>query len=310
MKTKDKLLSLLEENRGSYFSGEEIAEKLSVTRAAVWKAVKSLREEGYQIDAVQNKGYCLAVQTDILSSQGIRKYLGPVCKDLELEILAEVDSTNAWIRQKAAVGAEEGCTIIANEQTCGKGRWGRSFYSPAGTGIYMSILLRPQGWSPEKAVRLTTMAAVSACEAAEEISGEKAEIKWVNDIYMRGKKVSGILTEASFSLESGCVDYAVLGIGFNVYKPEGGFPEELKHTAGAVFDSRQNDGKNRLWPRRSFPTAVFAGRSERPAWISGSAFLVFSLTWPTRRALPSPGSRAITVFPLREPAFSERTPPN
>lgn len=246
MKTKDKLLSLLEENRGNYFSGEEIAEKLSVTRAAVWKAVKSLREEGYQIDAVQNKGYCLAVQTDILSSQGIRKYLGPVCKDLELEILAEVDSTNAWIRQKAAVGAEEGCTIIANEQTCGKGRWGRSFYSPAGTGIYMSILLRPQGWSPEKAVRLTTMAAVSACEAAEEISGEKAEIKWVNDIYMRGKKVSGILTEASFSLESGCVDYAVLGIGFNVYKPEGGFPEELKHTAGAVFDSRQNDGKNRL----------------------------------------------------------------
>lgn len=246
MTTKETLLTLLEENRGRYFSGEEIAEKLSVTRAAVWKAVNGLRGDGYEIDAVKNRGYCLASDTDILSWQGVRKYLSSICGALTLDVLPSARSTNAVAREKAAEGAAEGYTVIANEQTDGRGRQGRKFYSPAGSGIYLSLLLRPKNCSPDQAVRFTTMAAVAACEAAEEISGERAEIKWVNDIYMRGKKVSGILTEASFSLETGCLDYAVLGVGFNVYMPEDGFPSELADTAGAVFARRQNDGKNRL----------------------------------------------------------------
>lgn len=232
--------------KASTFLGEEFAEKLSVSRTAVWKAVNSLRSDGYQIDAVQNKGYSLSVNTDILSAQGIQKYLKPVCDMIALEVLAEARSTNMLLREKASAGAPEGSAVLANAQTEGRGRLGRSFYSPADTGIYMSLLLRPAGLTPGEAVRITTMAAVAVCEAIEAVSGRPAQIKWVNDVYMEGKKVSGILTEASLSLESGSLDYAVLGIGLNAYPPVGGFPKEIEQIAGTVFPQRQNDGKNHL----------------------------------------------------------------
>lgn len=246
MGTKEQILDLFEKNKGEYFSGEEIAERLSVSRAAVWKAVNGLRSEGYHIDAVQNKGYSLSVETDILSAQGIQKYLRPVCDCIELDVLPTLDSTNTMAREKAEAGAPEGYTIIANSQMNGRGRSGRSFYSPSDTGIYMSLLLRPRNYSAGQAARLTTMAAVATCEAIENVSGEKAQIKWVNDIYVAGKKVSGILTEASIGLESGLLEYAVLGVGINVSPPNGGFPKELEDVAGAVFDGAQSDGKNRL----------------------------------------------------------------
>ena len=246
MGTKEQVLALFEENRGVYFSGEEIAERLAVSRTAVWKAVNTLRGEGYEIDAVQNRGYCLAANTDILSVPGIEKYLGPACSDMELHILQTVGSTNALVREQAGAGAPEGYTILANEQTEGRGRVGRRFYSPANTGLYLSILLRPENCPPQQAVKLTTMAAVAACEAIESVSQEKAWIKWVNDIYIDGKKASGILTEGSFGLEDGFLDYAVVGIGINVYPPKGGFPEELESIAGTVFHEPQSDGKNRL----------------------------------------------------------------
>ena len=246
MGTKEKLLSLFEENRGVYFSGEEIAEKLSVSRTAVWKGVNSLRGDGYRIDAVQNKGYSLSVETDILSEQGIRKYLELVCLGLELDVMDVAGSTNTLLREKANAGAPEGRVIMANAQTEGRGRRGRNFYSPADTGIYMSLLLRPKGYSPGQAVKFTTMAAVAACEAIEKVSGRQAWIKWVNDIYMDGKKVSGILTEASFSLENNALDYIVVGIGINAYPPGDGFPSGLQEIAGAVFHERHNDGKNHL----------------------------------------------------------------
>ncbi len=246
MGTKEEILTIFENNKGEYFSGEDIAEKLSVSRTAVWKAVKSLQREGYNIDAVQNKGYCLSVETDILSVQGIQKYLKPICKGMELNVVPALDSTNTMVREKAAAGAPEGYTVIANQQTGGRGRCGRGFFSPPDTGIYMSLLLRPLHCSAKQAVRLTTMAAVAACEAIEAVSGEKTQIKWVNDIYIAGKKVSGILTEASFGLEDGFLEYAVLGIGINVSLPKGGFPDELESIAGAVFQEAQNDGKNHL----------------------------------------------------------------
>lgn len=246
MGTKEKILALFEENKGIYFSGEDIAEKLSVSRTAVWKAVKSLQSEGYSIDAVRNKGYSLSANTDILSAQGIKKYLTLVCSEIELTVVSTVDSTNVAVREKAASGAAEGYTLLANNQTKGKGRIGRSFFSPADTGIYMSLLLRPHNYSAQQASKLTTMAAVAACEAIEAVSDKKALIKWVNDIFIDGKKVSGILTEASFNLENGFVDYVVLGIGINVYLPKGGFPSELNNIAGAVFNKSVSDGKNHL----------------------------------------------------------------
>lgn len=119
-------------------------------------------------------------------------------------------------------------------------------FSPKDTGIYMSLLLRPENYSAKQAVRITTMAAVAMCEAIEAVFDEKAEIKWVNDIFVRGKKVCGILTEGSFNLESGLLDYAVLGVGINIYQPKDGFPNELSAVAGAVFKKKQNDVKNRL----------------------------------------------------------------
>lgn len=246
MGTKEQVLTLFENNKGEYFSGEYIAENLSVSRNAVWKAVKSLRNEGYSIDAIQNKGYCLAVETDILSVQGIQKYLNPICKKMELNVVPTLNSTNTLVREKAASGASEGFVVIANNQTNGKGRSGRKFFSPTDTGVYMSLLLRPSYCSAKQAAKLTTMAAVAACEAIEEVSGEKAQVKWVNDIFVAGKKVSGILTEASFGLEDGYLEYVVLGIGINVFPPRDGFPDELKNIAGAVFRETQNDGKNHL----------------------------------------------------------------
>lgn len=246
MTTKEKLLELFESHKGCYFSGEEIAQKLCVSRAAVWKAVKSLRNDGYEIDAVTNKGYCLSTRTDILSSQGVRKYLSPDYRDMEFVILPTAESTNTLVREKANEGAWEGYTVISNEQTRGRGRYGRHFFSPTETGIYLSILLKPSTYSASQALGLTTIAAVAMCEAIEEVSTETAQIKWVNDIYVKGKKVCGILTEASFGLENGMLEYAVLGVGVNVYPPQGGFPEELLQTAGAIFDAPTEDAKNHL----------------------------------------------------------------
>ena len=246
MSTKGKILELFELNKGKYFSGEEIAKKLCISRAAVWKAVKSLQSEGYSIDAVTNRGYCLSVKTDILSPQGVRKYLKPEYDKLDIDVIPTSISTNGVVRQNADLGKPDGYTVIANEQTEGRGRMGRSFFSPPDSGIYLSLLLRPENCESHQAVKITTIAAAAICEAIEAVSGETAQIKWVNDIYVRGKKVCGILTEASFSLENGLLQYAVLGVGINVYRPEYGFPKEIEQIAGYIFDEPCDDAKNRL----------------------------------------------------------------
>lgn len=246
MATKELLLALLEENRGVYYSGEELAKQLSVSRAAVWKAINNLRDKGYEIHGAPNKGYCLSDQTDLLSVPGIQKYLAPQCQSLQLTCVSETVSTNTTLLEQAAAGAPQGCVLLAGAQTGGRGRVGKQFFSPRDTGIYLSLLLRPRLCPPGQAIRLTTMAAVAACEALEAVSGRQAAIKWVNDIYLDGRKVCGILTEGALSLESGYLDYAVLGIGMNLYPPRDGFPQELSTIAGAVFETVQSDGKNRL----------------------------------------------------------------
>ena len=243
MNTKDQLIALFENNKGEFLSGETIAEKLNISRTAVWKAVKGLRSNGYKILAVPNKGYSLSIQTDIISPQGIAKYLDS-SSSIKIIVYPTLTSTNTTAREKAVAGESE-CVIIANSQTGGKGRNGHTFYSPSDTGLYMSILLRPLGYPAHQAVKLTTMAAVAVCEAIESISDVKAEIKWVNDIFVGGKKVCGILTEASIGVENGFLEYAVVGIGINLSPPNGGFPSDIKNIAGAIFDEPQSV-KNRL----------------------------------------------------------------
>ncbi len=243
MSTKDKLLKLFEENKGTYLSGEEIADKLDISRTAVWKAVNSLKDSGYPIDSQKNRGYCLSPMTDIVSASGIGKYLST---GLTVEVYDEVVSTNTMLKERASQGAKEGLVIIANSQTGGKGRLGRQFYSPLDTGVYISVLLRPVTLPPQEALKVTTMAAVAASEAVDAVSGRESKIKWVNDIYLDGLKVAGILTEASVSMESGHLEYAVLGIGFNVYEPKGGFPDDIKGIAGAILPESAADAKNRI----------------------------------------------------------------
>ena len=246
MTTKENVLELFEKNKGVYFSGEELAGKLHVSRASVWKAVDGLRKEGYAIDAVTNKGYCLSEKGDILSAQGILKYLSEEYQKMNIRVAKETESTNVVVREYAEQGMEEGFLFVADEQTKGRGRYGRTFFSPQGTGVYFSLLLRPKGVLARQGTGITAMAAVAMCEAVKEVSGRATGIKWVNDIYVDGRKVCGILTEASMGLESGTLDYVILGVGVNVYSPENGFPESLADKAGTVFDEVHDDMKNRL----------------------------------------------------------------
>lgn len=228
MGTKGELLTMLESRKGEYFSGAELAQALDVSRTAVWKAVNALRSAGYQIQAAQNRGYCLDADTDVLSLRGIQRNLEAHAAGCTLELVPCTASTNALVRERAAAGAPEGLVILANQQTRGRGRLGREFYSPPDTGLYMSLLLRPQEMEAAQAVQITTMAAVAAGQAIETLTGKTAQIKWVNDILLGGRKVCGILTEGSFNLETGKPEEVVVGIGFNVYPPcrwiPGGYP--------------------------------------------------------------------------------------
>lgn len=246
MTTKEKLLALLEDSKGTFFSGEEIARTLQVSRAAVWKAVNALREDGYTIDAATNKGYRLSPDSDILSPQGIRRFLKPEYRDLDLTVLPTAPSTNALVREKANQGRPEGCIIIACEQTDGRGRYGRQFFSPVDSGVYLSLLLRPTAYSPQQATCLTAAAAAAMCQAIEAVAGQQPGIKWVNDIFLHGKKVCGILTEAAVGLETGTLNYMVLGAGVNLYPPAEGFPEEIQSIAGSVLERSCPEAKNRL----------------------------------------------------------------
>ena len=243
---KRDVLSVLEDNRGRSISGGQIARELGITRAAVHKSVEALRQEGWKIDAVVGCGYCLHTACDIVSETGIRKGL-KTNSTRDIKLFDNVGSTNDVVKEYAAQGAEEGLLVVARSQTCGKGRRGRSFFSPDDNGIYMSLLLRPQT-DAEVSLFLTVCAAVAVCRAVDAVTGKMAQIKWVNDIYFEGKKLCGILTEAAVEVESGSLDYAVLGIGINVAPPAGGYPPELQGRAVSVEEMAPEAGpvKNRL----------------------------------------------------------------
>ena len=236
MSIKDEVLKQLEKHKGEYISGGDLSSTLGVSRNAIWKSIKSLEKNGYKIDAIPNRGYCLSMQNDILSSQSISQYLN---YDLDINVYQTVTSTNTVLKEKAEQGAAHGTVIIAEEQTHGRGRMGKKFYSPSGTGIYLSILLRPDIPAGE-ALFLTTSAAVATAKAIEDVSEKKADIKWVNDVYIDDKKVCGILTEASFNMETGKLDYAIVGIGINICFPDGGFPSDIDSIATAVFDKNSD----------------------------------------------------------------------
>ena len=232
MSVKTQLLKLLDNSREVYISGSSLASELSVSRNAVWKAVESLRADGYEILAITNKGYRLADRGDILSDVSIAAHIKTEGV-FRFDIRKSVTSTNTVLRELAVKGAPEGTVVVAEEQTAGKGRMGRSFHSPAGHGVYFSLLLRP-GAKTNEATLITAAAAVATAQAIEEVVGVHVGIKWVNDLYSDEKKVCGILTEATFDMESGLMESAVLGIGVNVTTPENGYPEGIEVIAAAL----------------------------------------------------------------------------
>ncbi|MDO5136111.1 MAG: biotin--[acetyl-CoA-carboxylase] ligase [Eubacteriales bacterium] len=247
MTVKSRLLELLEQHRGETLSGEELARELSCTRAAVWKAVKTLREEGYHIDAGTNRGYVLSPDSHRLSLEAIRLHLRE--PQVYMRLYQQISSTNQEAK-KAAIQREagHGAFVLALEQTEGRGRRGRSFYSPRGGGLYLSVVLEPKD-TIQSSLLLTTGAAAAVCMAVEEVCGVSLDIKWVNDLYKDGKKVCGILTEAVTDFESGSIEFAIVGIGLNLYLEEKALPEELKGLAGSVYASGEEAGRadlNRL----------------------------------------------------------------
>ena len=246
LNVKSRLLKLLEENRDGYISGAALARELTVSRNAVWKAVESLRAAGYEISAVTNKGYRLERGGDILSEAGIEGFL-KTAGVFSVHVRKTATSTNTVLREQAAKGAPEGTVLAAEMLTAAKGRQGRGFYAPADHGAYFSLILRP-GLKAADASLITSAAAVATARAIEEVIGVHVGIKWVNDLFFDGKKVCGILTEASFDMESGLIESAVLGIGINVTSPVGGFPENVRDAATALTDRHTGrDGeRNRL----------------------------------------------------------------
>lgn len=225
MSLKNDILSELFKSN-DYISGEFIAEKYDKSRAAVWKAVKSLTKEGYSIDAVTNKGYKLFEDKNITSAQSIKSKMKT---SADVLYYPSVDSTNNECKRLLAQGKQGVFLVVSDCQTAGRGRQGKAFVSPANTGIYFSLVIRPNT-SFKNAVTATTAASVAVCMAVEELTDKKPVIKWVNDVYLDGRKICGILTEAITNFEDGTVESVIVGIGINL--KEGAFPKELKDIVG------------------------------------------------------------------------------
>lgn len=246
MSTKQKLLKTLEENREKYLSGEVLASTMNVSRSAIWKAIKGLKEEGYEIESTTNKGYRLKSESDLMSVEGIYPWLSQKNQALELLVYKTLGSTNQEAKKLALEGTKAGTVIISEEQTQGRGRMGRSFYSPPKSGIYLSLVLRPDV-AARDAVLLTTGASVGVCRAIKKVTGIDTQIKWVNDIYLGNRKIVGILTEAVTNFENGQFEFVIIGIGVNFKMPEAALPKELEDIVGALFAEKPDAlTRNRL----------------------------------------------------------------
>lgn len=231
---RDDVLQVLEQHRGGWVSGARLAEELDVSRTAIWKAIAALRDDGFPIESAARCGYRLADESDVLSAAGIELGLSTKKVGRSLEVFSELDSTNNYLKQHAA-DFVHGHTAVADCQTAGRGRLGRSFLSPSGTGVYLSVLLHPA--LPIDQINLITVgAAVAVCHAIEETAAFTPSLKWVNDVLKNGKKLCGILTEASVEAETGLLSYAIVGIGINIRTPENGLPEEIRTIAGSLED--------------------------------------------------------------------------
>ena len=239
--TKNNVLAILMKSDG-FVSGEAISRDLGLSRTAVNMAVKKLREEGYEIKSVTNRGYLLVNSPDLLSRGALMGYLSEM-RMRDIECYDVVGSTNYEMSKRAVEGAHQGTVIVADEQLNGRGRKGRSFSSPGGHGIYLTYLMRPSAELKKKIANsrnnliwssITAWTSVTVAKVIEQNCGVRPDIKWVNDLYMKGRKICGILTQSSFDAEVLEVQHILIGIGINVSESYDDFPKEIRDIAGSI----------------------------------------------------------------------------
>jgi len=259
MATKDKVLEILSQNQSenTAVSGEKLAEICGVSRAAIWKAVTNLRNQGYPIEGTTNGGYILQANADVFSQDNFTEELSkefPALKQSHIECFKEIDSTNTYAKRlltecgnlRNSIGelTEAGkkyhkSIYVAESQTAGRGRLGRTFYSPEKTGIYLTVVYAPEGGITQPAL-LTAVSAVAICRVLKRLYSINPQIKWINDIFVNGKKISGILTEGFTNFETGTIESAIIGIGINISDNPDVFPEDVAKIAGSITGSSEN----------------------------------------------------------------------
>lgn len=226
---KEEILRLLRSADG-YISGQELCNRFGVSRTAVWKAINQLKEAGYEIEAQQNKGYRLMAAPDLMTEAEIKSLMHTEWVAKEVLYFDTIDSTNTKAQELAEKSYPSGTLVVADKQESGKGRRGRSWVSPSGTGIFMTLMIKPD-INPNNASMLTLVAALAVAKAITSVTGEEAMIKWPNDIVVNGKKVCGILTEMNAQFDY--INHIVVGIGINVHNES--FPEEISQMASSLM---------------------------------------------------------------------------
>lgn len=226
---KEEILRLLRSADG-YISGQELCNRFGVSRTAVWKAINQLKEAGYEIEAQQNKGYRLMAAPDLMTEAEIKSLMHTEWVAKEVLYFDTIDSTNTKAQELAEKGYPSGTLVVADKQDSGKGRRGRSWVSPSGTGIFMTLMIKPD-INPNNASMLTLVAALAVAKAITSVTGEEAMIKWPNDIVVNSKKVCGILTEMNAQFDY--INHIVVGIGINVHNES--FPEEISQMASSLM---------------------------------------------------------------------------
>ena len=239
MKTKEAVLLYLQEHTGEPISGEIMALALNKSRTSIWKAIQSLKKEGYSIESSTNKGYTLSQNNDVLSEQQITQELiqqhHPI--DWVIQTMESTTSTNDLAKLYANHNSTTPAIFISEEQTAGRGRLGRKFVSPSKTGLYISLCLFPT-IALEDLSLVTCATAVACVETLEQLTGKSLNIKWVNDLFYQDKKVGGILTEVISDFESQQVQSLIVGMGINLIENPQSFPEELHSIVGSIFSSK------------------------------------------------------------------------
>ncbi|SHJ47898.1 biotin--[acetyl-CoA-carboxylase] ligase [Propionispora hippei] len=231
---RSSILNVLRKNQGEYISGEEISRQLMVSRTAIWKHIRALKQDGYLIEAHPRRGYCLSELPDLLLPDEIKNDLSTQVLGKEIYWFDSIDSTSNEAKKLAAAGCPEGTLVLAEAQCTGRGRLARGWFSPRGKGIWLSVVLRPP-FQPYDAPKCTLMTAVALTRAIRRATGVPCGIKWPNDILYNGKKVVGILTEMSAEMDA--INYVVLGMGTNVNIAADEFPDELAGIATSLAEA-------------------------------------------------------------------------